>query len=219
MDNLKAADALKLNVSALSERDKPFAESLLSQLERKGSLSDKQWYWVGKLADTAEKAKDGIPDFTTQMDVGDFSKVVAFFENAKKHLKYPKIRLQLSDGQPLALALMGNKAKYPGSINVSDGGPRHANTWFGRINFNGQWYTSRSARENPQLVIRLMTFLTELAANPAKVTAEYGKLTGHCCFCHSELTDERSKAVGYGKTCAEHYGLPWGDVPDMKEVA
>lgn len=49
-----------------------------------------------------------------------------------------------------------------------------------------------------------------------KVTAEqaarFGKLWGSCVFCSRLLTDERSVAVGYGPVCAEHNGLPWGEV-------
>jgi len=49
-----------------------------------------------------------------------------------------------------------------------------------------------------------------------KVTAEqaakFGRLWGSCVFCSRMLTDERSVAVGYGPVCAEHNGLPWGEV-------
>lgn len=38
-------------------------------------------------------------------------------------------------------------------------------------------------------------------------------VTGHCCFCSLPLTDERSTAVGYGKVCADHFGLSWGARP------
>lgn len=49
-----------------------------------------------------------------------------------------------------------------------------------------------------------------LAENPAKVAADYGRLSGRCCFCKIELTDEKSIAVGYGPQCARSYGLPYG---------
>ena len=52
--------------------------------------------------------------------------------------------------------------------------------------------------------------LQRLAADPAGVASKYGKMTGRCCFCHLQLTDAKSLAVGYGKTCAKNYGLPWG---------
>lgn len=36
-----------------------------------------------------------------------------------------------------------------------------------------------------------------------------GKESGICAFCGKELTNEISRAHGYGPTCAEHHGLPW----------
>ncbi len=221
MDNLKSVDALKQNLAALSERDKSFAESLLSQLERKGSLSDKQWYWIGKLADTAEKAKEGIPDFTQEVEVGDFGGVIQLFKNAAASgLKNPKIRLGIPMGthnQPLALSVAGHKSKHPGCVNVTNGEPYHHNTWFGRITPHGVWQPSQHVE--PDLMARLMTLLSALAQDPAGTASKYGRLVGYCCFCHSELSDERSKAVGYGPVCAKNWGLPWGDLPELKEVA
>lgn len=41
--------------------------------------------------------------------------------------------------------------------------------------------------------------------------AKFGQLYGTCTFCWRELTDERSIAAGYGPTCAENRGLPWGE--------
>lgn len=40
--------------------------------------------------------------------------------------------------------------------------------------------------------------------------AAFGQVYGQCVFCLRPLTDDRSKEVGYGETCAEHRGLPWG---------
>jgi hypothetical protein len=33
-------------------------------------------------------------------------------------------------------------------------------------------------------------------------------------FCSKKLTDERSIEVGYGRICAGHNGLPWGEVAE-----
>jgi hypothetical protein len=44
----------------------------------------------------------------------------------------------------------------------------------------------------------------------AEQAAAFGHLYGQCVYCSSVLTDERSIAVGYGPTCADNHGLPWG---------
>lgn len=54
-------------------------------------------------------------------------------------------------------------------------------------------------------------FLERLVANPTGFIAECGKDMGRCCYCNQPLEDARSKAVGYGRTCAKRWGLPWGD--------
>jgi len=38
--------------------------------------------------------------------------------------------------------------------------------------------------------------MTAFMADPVNVAAEWGKLTGICCFCGSELTDDRSTVMG-----------------------
>jgi hypothetical protein len=55
--------------------------------------------------------------------------------------------------------------------------------------------------------------LQDFAQNPLEAAKLYGTLTGNCCFCGRELTDNkagRSVEVGYGPICAEKWGLPWG---------
>jgi hypothetical protein len=44
----------------------------------------------------------------------------------------------------------------------------------------------------------------------AEQASAFGHVYGQCVFCFRPLTDDRSKAVGYGETCAGHRGLPWG---------
>lgn len=40
--------------------------------------------------------------------------------------------------------------------------------------------------------------------------AQCSKDLGACCYCNQPLDHEYSKAVGYGETCAQRWGLPWG---------
>ena len=61
-----------------------------------------------------------------------------------------------------------------------------------------------------QLKTDLSSILAQLATQPAQLAAKHGKLTGHCCFCNSELSDEKSTAVGYCPVCAKRWGLPHG---------
>lgn len=53
-------------------------------------------------------------------------------------------------------------------------------------------------------------FLDRLNNDPVGFLAEAGKGMEACCYCNKALSDDRSKAVGYGKICASRWGLPWG---------
>ncbi len=130
----------------------------------------------------------------------DVSGILALLRAAGEHLRYPRIRLQTPGGQPVSLRIAGPRSKIPGAVTVTDG--RRNGDWFGRILPEGIWQ-GRAPAEVIELV-------TRMAEAPAKTAAEYGHLTGSCCFCSRALSDERSTSVGYGPICAGHYGLPWG---------
>lgn len=164
-------------------------------------------------------------------EIGDLSGVLALFAQAKVNLKFPKIVLQVSEYLTVRLSVAGDRAKVPGSINVSNletngnvdnyGNPEH--DWFGRVLTSGSYEPSR--RTDAAVTAKIASRLRELASEPAKVASEFGRLTGNCCFCNRALEDERSTAVGYGKTCAKNFGLPWGTAKqqfvaeEVKEVA
>lgn len=55
----------------------------------------------------------------------------------------------------------------------------------------------------------LTELLDEIIANPTEELAIQGRKSGSCCFCHRQLDNKISVAMGYGPICAEKYGLPW----------
>lgn len=199
-----AVQALGQSLDRLSAKDRDFAASLAAQFERKGRLSERQWPWVQTLLD---RAINGYPE-PAQEQVGDFAGVVHLLEHAGENLRFPKVRLRTPGGQPVALSVAGQRSRNPGTINVTDGRPFGENRWFGRIERDGTWTKPRSLRDAEAAEIGAL--LRRMADAPAETAAEYGKLTGHCCFCRHGLEDERSLEVGYGPVCARNYGLPWG---------
>lgn len=194
------AATLRANLANLAGRDAEFARSLLDQLARRGSLSDKQMPYLAQLAARATGAEPARPT----VKVGDMAGLIALLRRAGEHLKFPKIRLQTEDGRPVSLAIAGPQSRQPGTITVTDGGPFGANTFYGRVTPAGEWQPRDAGDAS------VTALLTAMSAAPAETAAAYGKLTGNCCFCARKLSDERSTSVGYGATCAEHYSLPWG---------
>jgi len=103
---------------------------------------------------------------------------------------------------PLQLKPAKNDGKNPGAIYVKCGG---TDAYFGKILKDGTFLKSGDCGPDE------LAALTLFANDPVGVSRASGKLTSNCCFCRQRLTTEESVAVGYGPTCAEHYGLPWGD--------
>ena len=138
------------------------------------------------------------------VEVGDLSSILAMFNVARVHLRYPAVVL---DGFRVNVA--GDRAREPGSLTVTTPhkGPDGRRQWLGRVTLAGVYEPARDA--DPAIAQRLREF----AADPAGTAAAYGRLHGACCFCRKPLRDERSTAVGYGPDCAEHYGLQWGAAP------
>lgn len=195
----------------LPAKDHKFAQGLMASTIEKGPTHNRL-HWLGVLVARAEQnmapapAGQAAPAAGPQVaHVGDFHKVMALFDLAKQNLKKPKIRLQLADRQPIVLAVAGEKAKEPGTIDVSDGGSYGFGKWYGRVTLAGDF--TKSAKHEPQTMEEVEALLIKLGASPAQVAAEFGKLTGRCCFCNLKLSDPRSTAVGFGKICAGHYGL------------
>lgn len=194
-------EALKAALPSLPAGKVDFASSLLAQFEKgKKPLSDKQVYWVQKLAKMPFEKKAA----PVSVAVANFSAVNAVFAKAKAHLKQPKIRLSLPTGQKVALSLAPDHGNNPGFIYL-----KVAGDYAGKIAPTGAFTPYKLPAD---VLAAVQALFVMLGDDPAAVAAAYGQETGSCCFCAKELTKAESLAVGYGPDCAEHYGLPWGKV-------
>lgn len=176
-------------------RRSDFAASLVQQYYRKGRLSNKQWYWVFKLIETPE------PKITETVDA---TRIIELFEEAKKSRKYPKV-VAANDAITLRFTMAGERAGFPGSINLIDNDTRE---WLGRIHTNGNVQFTR--RADAETVRRATSLVRDFAQDPVAVARRSGHITGECCFCSKGLTDDRSRHAGYGPVCAKRFGLEWG---------
>lgn len=203
-------ETLRAALPALSGGDRGFAESLLAGAAR--GLSQKQLYWVGRLIERASQ-----PAPAASVAVGNFAAMIALFDRARAHLKHPHIVLLLQgpdEDIEISLGVAGPNARQPGTINVAERGPYGEARFFGRVLRDGAFQASRGP--TPAGLVEL---LRAFAADPARVAAAHGLLTGRCCFCNRALSDERSTAVGYGETCAGHYELPYPTLAEAREMA
>ena len=206
-NELETADLIPYIQSALDG-------SGLTDWERKfcGDILDGKYGWNerGYLTEgqdrKARQVLDRLHNKPEPEKTVELATVHSFLKGAKKHLKYPKIGLQLPDGSPVTLYISGDRSKYPDTLNVKISDiDRYSEDWYGRIFDDGVWHRPRNV--NPEKVAQLVVLLKDLADDPAGVAMAYGKITGNCCFCRRPLSDDRSTEVGFGPVCADHYGL------------
>ncbi len=142
--------------------------------------------------------------------------IVHLLHTAKKHIQYPKIRLQFRENLPLQLSVAGDKAKNPGSINITDGKPYGESQFYGRIHKDGTTMFNKNV--GTFTITDVQEQLEKFADDPAGYAKLYSNGTGNCMFCCKQLTDPQSVVVGYGPVCAAHYNLPHGDVKNADAI-
>jgi hypothetical protein len=196
----------------LAQSDRQFADSLINGpygFKRRGYLTDKQSPHVYRLL---ERAVCGV-SVAVKANLGNMANINDLFAKAKQFLKYPKVVLDYA-GLSVKLWVQGERAKYPGAVGIMVD-----KVWAGRIHSNGDFEAGR-AFDGFGHKEAVMDLLGQFAENPAKIAAACGKLASRCCFCQKTLEDPKSLAMGYGKTCAGHYHLPWGEAKvSMEQVA
>ena len=155
--------------------------------------------------------------------VGELSGIMALFDKAAKTLGSGRQSSWACSGfssdKAVRVHVATDRAKFPGSLYALDcgdldaGGMYPERKWLGRLHVDGTLEMSRSLTADPRYCEAVESRLKAFAADPSKVGAEDGLLTGRCCFCRKSLTAEKSTAMGYGRRCAEHFGLAWGAKP------
>ena len=177
-----------------------FAKSLVSKFE---TLTNNQLAWLHKLAIDSGTPAQPRESFTANLPL-----LFSLFHKASNHGGLKRPALTFRNGQTIRIKLAGPGSRYSGSLLVTNGEPFGSTSgkFFGHIKEGGVFVSGRDCNA---AVIELLESLDE---NPAKAASEYGRLTGHCCFCDRQLTDERSTSVGYGPICADKWQLPWGGI-------
>lgn len=197
---------LRTEYVRLPEKDQSFALSLLRSATGGKSLSAKQWPWVKKLIDRIDQPAGSE---TGPRNLGDQTALRALFAKAGDKIKFPHLLLSRpGDGytDTFKLWIAGARAAEPGAFSIVT--TSASREWIGRICNDGTWKPAHSRTEAEYDAIG--GFLSELLASPQAFLSANGKAAGACCYCGTELTDNRSVVAGYGPTCAKKWGLAWG---------
>jgi hypothetical protein len=169
------------------------AQSLLSNLNAYGSLTEKQVALAHKIVD-AQAAREAARETEPKPEV-DLSRVKELFDTAiKSGIKSPKLRLE-----GLVLSPAKAHSKNAGAIYVK-AGSSFESEYYGKV-LNGQFQKMRTAPES------VTEALQALASDPTATAVAYGRETGVCSCCGRTLTDPESIARGIGPICADNWGL------------
>jgi hypothetical protein len=165
-----------------------FAASLVSQFDKKGSLSDRQveaaQRMIAKIGETAQRKER----LTRQIDVSRIETLLADATQSK--LKKPVFH-----AADLSFSLAGRYSRNPGAVYVKGG-----ETYLGKI-MRGTFTPSAEATE------QTVRNVEAVAMDPLGEAIKYGRLTGRCACCNRKLTDAKSVALGIGPVCKEKWKL------------
>lgn len=136
-----------------------------------------------------------------ELPFGEFTAIVSMLERMQASgLKHPKVRIETSDATPVVLSIAGQRARFPGSLNVTDS-PRFGGEFFGRISRAGEADARLQRRQD------VLDALRQLADDPESALAAYGQRTGNCGICGRFLSNSESVERGIGPICADKAGL------------
>lgn len=224
----RAAELLA-SIERLQPHQQDFARSLATQLQRKGSLSEKQWPHFDRLhniatgkASVAEPVKSALA----------FPRIVEMFRAAfaaaaaeGEGFKWPRLNLATADGFKFKI-YKSTSGKHAGTYQVKEDRKREFHPrevvwkdgishdqaapddrrWFGRIEVDGAFAPSFREQRTPEFKAVVET-LTEINNDPDSAMKVQGQRTGRCCMCGRELTNAVSRARGIGPICAGKFGL------------
>ncbi len=187
---------------------------MAAKLRHYGSFkSEKQAGFAAQLVGWSKADQEPKPEVIKRSAAADLAgtqglvRVARMFGMAKsKGLQKARIDIAVSlPGDsivPLVLKPVRENARNPlGTIYVNCGATQD---YLGKIMPNGEFFQSHRCGADELQALKMF------AEDPVGVSKASGRLTSNCCFCRKKLSTPESVAVGYGRTCARNFGLPWG---------
>lgn len=167
----------------------------------------------------------GDCESTDTFAVGDLSALFHLFDTASRHRLDPVIVLQVRDAAKggllaIRMSIGGAKSKTPGAIIITDvdkSPATGARRYVGRVRRGLQFEPASDC--HPLAIAPVVRRLKAFASAPLAVALAESQLTQRCMFCQGPLHDSHSQALGYGRTCATAFGLPWKPVKSLTDTA
>jgi hypothetical protein len=199
MPELNGYERTDAEAALLLEGAEGFAGEMV-KVYRHGRLSDRQRYWLHRLASQEVVRRAVTPAPSREVPVA-LETLARLMNLAAARLQKPKITFALPEGA-LRISFANARIARQGSLFVSS--PDYS------IRYGVVSPAGRAFAPAPNCPDWVLACLNAFSNDPAGFAARYGRLTGRCCFCDHPLVTEESVSVGYGPVCASHMELPWG---------
>ena len=214
-------DFLEKNFKLLKTGDIAFYTSIKNQYQKYGNISGNQLFWLKKFCLTilSEGQLSKNPDVKNTdkspleyWQLLSFPAILKLINTARESgLKYPSIQLEY---QEKSFGTIRIKICYSPHFNciqikVSDGYFCSLTAKQGNI-----YCITKERKWFNEIGPSVFEFLQDFEKDPISGAKLQARKTSNCCFCCNRLTDPRSVLMGYGPTCADNFGLPWGDEHD-----
>ncbi len=124
-----------------------------------------------------------------------YSRLSDFLQSGIDRRSAKELQIRLATAEPFMLSWSRGKDE----VEVFDDKRR----LYGSISLKTRRYRLRRRSKS------LKNLLDEIDLDPADFDWTFGRRQSRCCFCGRLLTNEISVKWGYGRTCADNYGLPW----------
>ena len=173
-----------------------FALSLASQLEERGSLSEKQVQAAQRMLAKLEANKKKRDDAATAVDLSSIRDMFAT-AYSKGHTR-PKYR-----AEGLVISRAPDSGRNAGSLYVK----LDDDDEFAECEYQGKLTPDNMFRPVGSVDARTLEALNAIAANPAEAAVRYGRRTGQCSICARQLTNSESIDRGIGPICADKFGF------------
>jgi hypothetical protein len=199
-DRLDSLGELQRLLPTMIQRDAQFASSLLHGFVEGEGLSPRQWFWV---SDLAERYAEAEPIY------GSFNPILVMFRFAQSRgLKRPRVRLLSSDPEPVYFELWFRPGEADErTVEIMIGGWQGS----GRRRFGGWIRNDRIIPWRRERLTRgVRGTIQDLALDPLGVAQAMAKRLHACMYCGQRLSDDESRARGYGAQCASNWNQPWG---------
>lgn len=196
----------------LSDKQLKWMEGMIVKYESVGALDQWSWEKVDQMLQIIRSNYVVAENAPTEFK--NFKSVLVMFQIAGSHLKRPKVMLANEKGARMRLTFNGPQTEsdfFRNTVVVRYGNETTSPMNLGAIDIkSGTFRMYKSGRIYPEYTKEALELINMFAEDPAGVAKASAAIIGCCSFCSLPLSDPRSKAVGYGATCASHYRLPWG---------